>query len=147
MSVRRLRTKRAGLPVFQDDLARQAAIRAHDAAARMRRRSAHVEIVDWRAVIRPSRDGTQEEKLFERKLALKNISLREAKFSLEIERRQHLPADDDVFNVRRVLGNGVDHVVAEGFALLVPSAGSQFVRRVLHKAGKDVLPWRGNARV
>src|ERR671925_278706 len=132
MSVCRLRTKRAELPVFQDDLTCQAAIRAHDAATWMCRRAAHVEIFDWRAVIGPSRDRAQKEKLFKRKFALKNISLRQAKFALEIERRQHLLTDDDVFDVWSVLGNGVDDVVAEGFALLVPSARGKLIGSVLH---------------
>jgi len=35
--------------------------------------------------------------LFERKLALENIALREAEFALEIERGEDLSADDDVF--------------------------------------------------
>src|SRR5262252_3317593 len=133
MSVCRLRTKYAGLPVFQNNLTRQAPLRAHDAAARVRGRAAHIEVVDWRAVIRPPRDRAQEEKLLEGEFALKNVSLREAKFALQIERSQNLLPDDNVFDVGRVFGNGFDDVVAESFALLVPGARSQFVRRILHE--------------
>ena len=40
--------------------------RAHDAAARMRRRAAHVKILDRRAILRPTRRRPQKEKLLER---------------------------------------------------------------------------------
>jgi hypothetical protein len=42
--------------------------------------------------------------------------------ALDVERRQHLPVQDDVPDVRRVLGDGVDDRVAERLALLVPVA-------------------------
>ena len=75
-------------------MARDAARRAHDAAAGMRCGAAHVETVDRRAVVGPAGDGAQEEKLFEREFALENIALREAEFAFEIERRENLAADD-----------------------------------------------------
>ena len=46
-----------------------------------------------------------------------------------------------------MLGDGVDDGVAESFALIVPGALSEFVRRVLHEAGKHVLARRRDARV
>ena len=52
---------------------------AHDAAARMRRRAAHEKVPDRRAVPRPSGHRPQKEKLFERKLALKNIPFGQAR--------------------------------------------------------------------
>jgi len=42
--------------------------------------------------------------------------------ALDIERRDELFSDDDVFDVRRVFGDRVDDGVAESFALLVPCA-------------------------
>ena len=95
---------------------------AHDAAAGMRCRSAHVEILDRRAVLRPSRHRPQEEKLLERKLALENIAFAQSEFAFEIERRHHLFVQDDVFDIRRVFGNRVDHVVAECFSSARPSS-------------------------
>src|ERR1700722_10402840 len=78
------------LPFFEDDLARDTAWRAHDAAAWMRRGTAHVEIVDWSAVIGPAGDGAKEEKLFEGEFALEDVALCESEFSLEVERCEHL---------------------------------------------------------
>src|SRR5436190_23016834 len=46
------------LLVFQNHHRRVATARAHDAAARMRRRAAHVQVPNRRAVLRPSRRGT-----------------------------------------------------------------------------------------
>src|SRR5208282_4577077 len=92
-SVRRL------LPFLQDHLACDAPVGTHDAAAGMCRRSAQVQVVDWSAIIGPARHGPQEEKLLERKLALKNISLRQSKFLFQVVRRQHLLFDDDFLDI------------------------------------------------
>src|SRR5262249_26307558 len=106
-------------------------------------RAAHIEVANRSAVARPYGYRTQEEKLLERKFALKNIAFGEADAALDIERRLHLTADDDVFQIRGVLGDGVHHRVAEGFALLVPvETRLEFVRRVLHEAGEHVLARR-----
>src|SRR5438445_12150117 len=58
---------------------------AHDAAAGMRRRSAHVKIFYRRAILRPARRRPQKEKLFQRQLALKNISFRQSELAFEIK--------------------------------------------------------------
>src|SRR5206468_6524969 len=94
-----------------------------------------------------TRNGPQEEKLFERKLALKNISLCQAKFAFEVERGQHLFADNDVFDVGRVLGNRLDDVVAESLAPLVPGVLGKFVWRVLHETRKNMFARRRYARI
>ena len=96
---------------------------------------AHIEVVDRGAVVRPAGNGTEEEKLLEGKLTLKNVALREAEFAFEIERGKDLAANDEFFDVWRVLGDGLYNGVAEGFALVVPGAFRQFVRRILHEAG------------
>src|SRR5207302_1945724 len=111
----------------------------------VRGRTAHIEVADGRAVVGPDGDRTKEEKLFERKLALENIALREAELALEIERGEHLAADDDVFDVGGILGDGVDDVVAEGFFPIVPSAFGEFVGCVLHEARENVFVGRRDA--
>src|SRR2546428_9970945 len=108
--------------------------RAHDAAARMRRRPTHVEVLNRRTILSPTRSRTQKEKLFQRQFALKYISFRQSEFTFEIERRQNLSMQYDVFNVRCMFGDGVDDIVAELFALLIPGALFQVVRRVLNEA-------------
>ena len=67
----------------------------------MRRRTAHVEIFDGRSVLRPAGRGPQEEELFERQLALKNVAFRQTKLTLEIERRHHLAVRNQLPDVRR----------------------------------------------
>ena len=57
---------RRPFPVFEDFQSRQPSVRAHDAAARMGSRSAQVEVLDGGAILGPTRNRTQEEKLFER---------------------------------------------------------------------------------
>ena len=73
--------------------------------------------IDRRRVLRPSRHRPQEEQLLERQLALKDVAFGEPEVALDVERRQHLPMQDDVLDVRRVLRDRVDHRVAERLAL------------------------------
>src|SRR4029079_4171327 len=87
--------------------------RAHDPAAWMRRRSAHVEIGNRRAILRPSWCGTQKEQLLEGQLALKDVALRQAPLALEIERGDHLAMANDVADVGRVFGECVHDGVTE----------------------------------
>ena len=77
---------------------------AHDAAAGMRRRAAHPRGSGSASCTAPSPGtGRSEEQLLERQLALEDVALRQPEVALEVERRQHLPVQDDVADVRRVL--------------------------------------------
>src|ERR1700735_870075 len=111
---------RRPLCVLQNLQCRQSPIRAHDTAARVGGGTAHVEILDGGAVLRPACHRTQEEKLLQRKLALKNVSLAQSPFAFQIKRCDHLPVEDDVFDVGSVFGSGVDHGIAESFFLVMP---------------------------
>src|SRR5215469_7804186 len=102
-----------GSLIFEDFEGGEAAGRAHDAAAGMRGGTAHIKVLDGGAIAGPSGDGAKEEKLFERKFALENIAFGEADLLFDVERRENLLADDDVFEIGRVFGNGVDDGVAE----------------------------------
>src|SRR5438477_2156123 len=100
----------------------------------MRRRSAHIEVLDRRAEARPSRSRTQEEELLQRKLALENVAFTQPPLAFEIERSHHLLVQDNVFQIRRVLGNCVDHGIPEIIAKLVPiQPRLQLVWRVLNE--------------
>src|SRR6266404_1012645 len=134
-------------PVFEDDLAGDAAGRAHDAAARMRSGTAHIKVVDRSAIVSPPRNWAEKEKLFEGEFALEDVALGQAEFALEVERREDLAADDNLFYVGGMLGDGVHDGVAEGFAMLIPSTLREFVGRVLHETGHDVLARRRDAGV
>ncbi len=63
--------------------------------------------------LRPAGRGTEEEQLLERQLALEDVAFGEPPLALEVEGRQDLAVQDDVLDVRRVLGDGVDDGVAE----------------------------------
>ena len=86
----------------------------------MRGRSAHIKVLDGSAELRPTRHRPQEEELLQRKFALENVAFAKPELALQIERRDHLAMQNDVLDVGRVLGDGVDHVVAESFLLIVP---------------------------
>ena len=128
------------LPVAQDLLGGVLAVRAHDAAAGMRRRAAHIEVANRRRVLRPSRGRPQKEQLLERQLALEDVAFRQAPLALEIERRQHLAVQNDVPNVGRVLGDRVDDGVAERFALGVPVASFRWYGAYCTKQDMTCLP-------
>src|SRR5215471_3298599 len=82
------------LRVLQDFQRRQPPVRTHDAAAWMGCRATHVKVLDRGAILRPSRHGTEKEQLFEREFSLKDIAFTQPEFPLQIERCQHLLADD-----------------------------------------------------
>src|ERR1700730_3466537 len=79
------------LEVFQDFESSQSARPAHNAPARMRRRSAHIKILDGGAELRPARYRPQEEKLLQRQLALKDIAFAQPKIAFQIKRSDYLP--------------------------------------------------------
>ena len=66
--------------------------------------------------------GTEKKELVQCQFALKNISLRETEFLLEIPRGDDLAVEDDVFQIRRVFAQRIDYRVAERFAFLRPRA-------------------------
>src|SRR5205807_1592378 len=129
--------------IFQNFQSGEPAGHAHHAAARMGGRATHIEVLDRRAELRKTRSRTQEEKLLQRKLALKDVALAESEVALQIQRGQYLFVQDDVLDVGRILADGVNHIVAKGLALLVPvQSGPQLVRRILHKARENMLAGR-----
>ena len=70
---------RSSARVLQDALGGVLAGRAHDPAARVRGRAAHVQPVDRRPVPRPARHRPVEEQLLERQLALEDVALGQAR--------------------------------------------------------------------
>src|SRR5690348_10661252 len=108
--------------VFENFQRCKAPRRAHDSAAGMRGGAAHIKIFDGSAITRPSCNRPQEEKLLERKFALKNIAFGQADLLLNVPRTEHLLADDDFFQVRRIFGDRVDHRVAKFVAAIFPRA-------------------------
>ena len=83
--------------------------------------------------------------MLQRQLALEDVSFAQSEFAFEIERRHNLTVQNDVFDIRRIFGNRVDHCIAKLFFLGVPvEAGREFVGRVLHEARHDVLARRRN---
>src|SRR5215469_2131573 len=74
------------LAVLENFQRRQTAVRAHDAAAWVGGRSAHVEILNRRPILRPSRNRPQEEELLQRKLTLEDVAFAQSPLALQIER-------------------------------------------------------------
>ena len=93
--------------------------RAHDPAARVGGRAAQPQVLD-RASRYRAQPGHRpvEEQLLQRELALEDVALGQAERLLDVQRRQHLPVQDHVADVRGVLGDRVDHRVAERLARL-----------------------------
>src|SRR5262249_48813082 len=72
---RRLRWRKSPSRLPEHSPRRIASGRSHDAASRMRGRSAHPEISDGRRVSRPAGNRTQEKQLIEGEFAVKDIAL------------------------------------------------------------------------
>src|SRR5689334_15145963 len=83
------------LMIFQDLERCQSAVGTHDATTGMGGRAAHVEILNGCPELRPARNRPQKEELLQRQLTLKDVALRQAKFSFEIESGYDLFSDDD----------------------------------------------------
>src|SRR5262245_30365586 len=107
----------------------------------MRCGAAHVKMTYGRPVLGPTGRRTQEEKLLESQLALKDVAFGEAETPLDIERCEDLPVQNDVAQIRRVLGERVDHRVPELFPFLVPGSFFEMIGRVLDKARHHMLAW------
>ena len=62
-----------------------------------------------------------------------------AVLDLQVQGREHMAVDDGSPNVRRVLGQDIDHAIGEPFPLLAPAHPAvQAVGRVLHEDRHDV---------
>src|SRR5262245_17407925 len=109
--------------------------------------STQIEIGDRRSVLCPTWGGSQEEQLLQCQLTLKNIPFRQTPLTLEVERGDDLPMQDDLADVRRVLRERVDDDITERFALLIPGAVDQMKRRVLDEAGHHMLACRCHAGI
>jgi hypothetical protein len=94
--------------------------RAHDAAAGVRRRPAHVEVAHRRRYCAQPGAGLRKKSCSSVSSPWKMLPSVSPNVALDVERRQHLPVQDDVADVRRVLRDGVDHGVAERVAVVVP---------------------------
>src|SRR5439155_7728922 len=107
----------------------------------MRRRPAHPQSADGRAVASPTRRGPVEEELLEGELALEDVALGEAGHALHVERREYLFVDDAIPDARGELRDRVDDRIPEGVALGVPVArrAVELIRRVLDEAAHNVL--------
>src|SRR5262245_29660323 len=110
------------LPVAENGVRCIEARSSHDSTTGMRRGAAHIKVADRRSILCPTRSRPQEEQLFECQFALKDVSFRKPELPFNIERRQHLPVEDDVLDIRRVLRNRIHNRVAESLALLIPGS-------------------------
>src|SRR5437016_13260404 len=90
--------------IFENFERREPSGSAHDSAARMGRRSAHVEVLNRGAELRPARYRAQEVKLLERAFSLEDVACTQPPLAPEVERRDNLLVKNYVFDVRRVLG-------------------------------------------
>ena len=67
---------------------------AHDAAARMGPRAAHVQVLQGRPVVAKAGRGPRVGQLVEAERAMEDVALVQAKVLLEVERRQRVVAND-----------------------------------------------------
>ena len=116
---------------------------AHDPAAGMSGGAAHVQVVRPEFGTAPTRAGRRKNSCSSVNSPWKILPSGQSPLALEVERRDDLTMQNDVPEIRRVLGERVDDGVAELLALLVPDALRQMIGRVLHEARHDVLTrWR-----
>ena len=90
-----------------------------------------------------------KQQLLRRQLAVEDVALGQAELLLQIPRGEHLAEQDGLLEPRTVLGQRVDHGIAERLAPLRPILRTllDVVRSVLDETGDDVLTRRRHARI
>src|ERR1700737_4861321 len=117
--------------------------RARDAASRVRPRAAQIQPEDRR-----SNTEAIFEYLTRQQLAVKYVSLGQTESALEVSRRENLPRLHCIWDIRRVLADGVDDVVSRSFSLRVgPRTVFARVREVLRENGEQVFAFRRESEV
>jgi len=120
---------------------------ACQAVAGMRAGAAKKKSADGRFVTRPIQNGTHGEKLIECELAVKNVASGKAVGSFEIKRRDDLHGFDEIGQIRRVSGQGLDNGVAQLVAARVPVPFFQSEWSELHAGGENVLAIGSERRI
>ena len=104
------------------------------AAARMCARPAQVEARHRHAVVGIAQHRAGAEQLVEAQLAVEDVAVQQAEAPLQVERREHLPAQHAGLEVGGVRRHRVDHHVGELVLGRVPAAPIRQLRRhVLHE--------------
>src|SRR5581483_3778012 len=110
------------LQVGQDLARRVRAGRSRDASAGVRPRAAQVQALDAEPVARMTEQRPPREPAVEPGLGVERVAAREPVLALEVDRRQHLPAGDELAQARRVPLHRLHDEVGEGLALGLPVA-------------------------
>src|SRR5512135_3656925 len=114
-------------PVAQDAERRQTSRCAHDATAGVGPGAALIEAPDRGAVLRPARRRPEEEELVQRQLSLEDVPFGQSGGALDVGRRDDLPVENRLLEIRRVARERIHHRVAERLALGVGPAPAHVV--------------------
>eukprot|EP00053_Salpingoeca_punica_P005848 m.56912 g.56912 ORF g.56912 m.56912 type:complete len:677 (+) comp13422_c0_seq2:93-2123(+) len=137
--------------VAEDGVGGVAAGRAHDATARVRACAAEVELLHRRAVgaVAKGRAGVAE--LVQAEGAVEDVAAVQAKDALQVQRAEHVAANDRVREARRKLVDNAADAVGEGVleGLVGPVADLRVdvVGRILHKELHHMLAGRRDGAV
>src|SRR5436309_8763827 len=105
----------------------------------MRARPAKVKPLDRRSVARPAKQRPHGEELVERELSVVDVPARERVSLLEVERRDHLPVDDEAGKTRGIFGQGLHHRIAQSVTLTDPTPALELEGGKLNVDGHDLL--------
>src|SRR5882757_8779311 len=86
--------------------------RSHHSASGMSAGAAHVHAAHRSTVLRVARDGAVEEQLIESELTLEDIAFGKADLILDVPRSADLSVQNELFEIRTVLGDGIDDRLA-----------------------------------
>jgi hypothetical protein len=116
---------------------------AGHSTAGMRTRSAQIQSIYRRPILRPTRYRPHEKQLFEIQVAMKNVALGQPVGSFQVQRSDHLPCKDCAGYVGSEFGDLLHHTLRKQFAIFIPSSFCESVRYVLHETCHDVFSaWR-----
>src|SRR5947208_8938234 len=127
------------LPVLQNLPRRVTPRGPRQTRARVTAGPAKVKSLARRSVARPAEQRPHGEELVERRLPVVDVPARERVSLLEVERRDHLPVEDEAGKTRSIFGQGLDHRIAQSVALTAPTPALELERGKLHADGHHLL--------
>ena len=96
--------------------------------------SFHSQPVNRRSVFFPARDRPHKEKLLQVQIAVEYVPFGQPLCAFQIQRRQHLPCNYGIGDIRRVFSDFFYHAIGQQLTILVPAPVLQAIRHVLYEA-------------
>lgn len=129
-------------PIGQDGGGGIMTRRASDFATWVSACATEIEIGNWSAVTRPSGEGPPVEHLPRRHIEMPDVPISQGDPAIDVERCKERPVHNDVTEIRCVMGESVDEMLADLLPPCIPCSLAKIDRRVENPDRHHmVAPW------